>query len=196
MTLETTLFFIVLGYGADRYGWKIDEYLSSMAIEYVDKKTHGFKRIYIIVTGGFTGSGRSAHISEAAMMKAVLVEKGIPEEAILMEERSVVTIENFRGALEIIQELSAQSAQTSCPQVIIFYDSSREEKVVFFAKEIFRPYFLVDFRPFDFERPLTKRLFQKLIFPVEKYSYKYPLLETIITWIKMTVKGIKHRAGT
>ena len=55
----------------------------------------------IIVSGG---QGPQEDISEALAMKRYLVEKGISEEKIIMEDRSTSTITNFRYSKEIMQE--------------------------------------------------------------------------------------------
>ena len=55
----------------------------------------------IIVSGG---QGPQEDISEALAMKRYLVEKGIPEEKIIMEDRSTSTITNFRYSREIMEK--------------------------------------------------------------------------------------------
>lgn len=55
----------------------------------------------VVVTGG---QGRGEDISEAQAMKAYLVEKGMPAEQILTEEKSTSTEENFRFAREVLEE--------------------------------------------------------------------------------------------
>lgn len=55
----------------------------------------------IFVTSG--GQGPNEVISESASMKAYLLEKGVPEEHILQEDRSTSTYENMLFSKEIIQ---------------------------------------------------------------------------------------------
>lgn len=55
----------------------------------------------IIVSGG---QGPQEDISEALAMKTYLVDKGIPEDKIIMEDKSTSTIENFRYSREIMEE--------------------------------------------------------------------------------------------
>ena len=55
----------------------------------------------IIVSGG---QGPQEDISEALAMKRYLVEKGIPEEKIIMEDRSTSTITNFRYSRELMEK--------------------------------------------------------------------------------------------
>lgn len=55
----------------------------------------------IIVSGG---QGPQEDIPEALAMKRYLVEKGIAEDKIIMEDKSTSTITNFRNSKEIMQE--------------------------------------------------------------------------------------------
>lgn len=56
---------------------------------------------YIVVTGGL---GNRATITEAEAMARYLVERGVPREAILLEELSTSTYENLTFAKEILDE--------------------------------------------------------------------------------------------
>ena len=55
----------------------------------------------IIVSGG---QGPQEDIPEALAMKRYLVDKGVPEEKITMEDKSTSTIENFRFSSDIMSE--------------------------------------------------------------------------------------------
>ena len=55
----------------------------------------------IIVSGG---QGPQEDIPEALAMKRYLVEKGVPEEKIIMEDKSTSTITNFRNSYNIMKE--------------------------------------------------------------------------------------------
>ncbi len=57
--------------------------------------------VRIIVSGG---QGPQEDISEALAMKRYLVEKGVPEDVIIMEDKSTSTITNFRNSYEIMKE--------------------------------------------------------------------------------------------
>lgn len=56
---------------------------------------------YIVVSGG---RGEDEDISEAEAMKTYLVEQGISEDKILMEDKSVNTLENLKFSREIIEK--------------------------------------------------------------------------------------------
>ncbi|WP_223192357.1 YdcF family protein [Paenibacillus sedimenti] len=60
----------------------------------------------IIATGGVGGN----EPSEAETMKHFLVEKGIPAEAILLEEQSHTTMENLRNSRSIMEEKGLTNA--------------------------------------------------------------------------------------
>ena len=53
----------------------------------------------IVACGGMT---EGHHISEAEVMHALLREEGVPEEAILLENQSQVTVENLRYAKKML----------------------------------------------------------------------------------------------
>ncbi len=55
----------------------------------------------ILVSGG---QGPQEDISEALAMKRYLAAKGVPEEKIIMEDKSTSTITNFRNSYAIMQE--------------------------------------------------------------------------------------------
>ena len=55
----------------------------------------------IIVSGG---QGPQENISEALAMKRYLIEKGVPEDRIIMEDKSTSTITNFKYSHEIMKE--------------------------------------------------------------------------------------------
>ncbi len=57
--------------------------------------------VRIIVSGG---QGPQEDISEALAMKRYLVDKGVPEDVIIMEDKSTSTITNFRNSYEIMKK--------------------------------------------------------------------------------------------
>ncbi|MBO7318995.1 MAG: YdcF family protein [Clostridia bacterium] len=89
---------IVLGCGirGERVSVGLAKRLNKAA-EYHEKNPNAM----IIVSGG---QGPQEDISEALAMKRYLVEKGIPDEKIIMEDRSVSTITNFRYSREIMEK--------------------------------------------------------------------------------------------
>ena len=62
---------------------------------------------YIILTGGY---GKGNVKSDALIGAEYVIECGVPEEAILLEERSTVTEENLRFAAEIMREHGLKNA--------------------------------------------------------------------------------------
>lgn len=58
--------------------------------------------VMIIVSGG---QGPQEDISEALAMKRYLVVKGVPDEKIIMEDKSTSTITNFKYSHEIMKEM-------------------------------------------------------------------------------------------
>lgn len=54
----------------------------------------------ILACGGDTGAG----ISEAAVMKQLLLQAGVPAAAITCEDRSRITYENMRNALNLLEK--------------------------------------------------------------------------------------------
>ncbi len=61
----------------------------------------------IIVTGGL---GEGNRHSDAAMAGAYLESRGIPDEAILLEEESTITQENLENAMELMRQSGYRSA--------------------------------------------------------------------------------------
>ena len=80
------------------------------AIEY-NKNTKN----YIVVTGG-RGPGES--IPEALAMKRYLIENGIAEKRILIEDNARNTMENFKFSKEIIEKNSGKSIENLNIKVI------------------------------------------------------------------------------
>ena len=89
---------IVLGCGirGERVSVGLAKRLNKAA-EYHEKNPDAM----IIVSGG---QGPQEDISEALAMKRYLIDKGIPEDKIIMEDKSTSTITNFRYSREIMEE--------------------------------------------------------------------------------------------
>ncbi len=62
---------------------------------------------YLILTGG-TGEGNA--ISDASAAKQYAIEKGVPEQVILIEEKSTITEENLEHTKEIMDAFSMDTA--------------------------------------------------------------------------------------
>ena len=76
------------------------------AYEYVTKD--GNEDVLIIVSGG---QGEDEVMTEAEAMKKYLVNKGISEDRILMEDKSVNTMQNLKFSYEIIKEKLGEDAK-------------------------------------------------------------------------------------
>lgn len=81
----------------------------------------------IIVSGG---QGPQENISEALAMKRYLVEKGIPEEKIIMEDRSTSTITNFRYSREIMEK-----EEMSLDSVVLVTNAYHVYRAASYAKD-------------------------------------------------------------
>ena len=99
-------FMIILGCGLRKDGTptpllagRIDR-----ALAFYEKQKSETGRELIFVTSG--GQGRGEVNSESLAMKNYLIEKGIPEERIIEEDRSTDTLENMRFSKAKIEELS------------------------------------------------------------------------------------------
>lgn len=88
---------IVLGCGirGERVSVGLAKRLNKAA-EYHEKNPNAM----IIVSGG---QGPQEDISEALAMKRYLIDKGVPENKIIMEDKSTSTITNFRYSREIME---------------------------------------------------------------------------------------------
>ena len=64
-------------------------------------------RAPVLITSG--GKGSDEMISESASMKQYLLERGVPEEQILEENRSTSTFENMKFSKELIQERNPEA---------------------------------------------------------------------------------------
>lgn len=75
------------------------------ACEYINANKNTGK---IVVSGG---QGSDERLSEAAAMKKYLINKGIPEDNILMEDKSSTTSENFKFSKDVIEKDSGKSLE-------------------------------------------------------------------------------------
>ena len=97
-----------------------------MALDYLEENPSA----KVVVSGG-QGSGED--ISEAAAMKGYLVEHGLEEERILLEDRSVNTAENIRFSMELIEaDWSGREAE---PSLVIATNSFHVFRALRIAKK-------------------------------------------------------------
>lgn len=98
-------YIIVLGSGLIS-GNKVSKLLGSRidkAISFYEKQKNNNKSSKLIFSGG---QGADETISEALAMKKYAIEKGIPEEDILLEDKSKSTLENFKFSKALIESIS------------------------------------------------------------------------------------------
>ena len=99
--LEDTdqLCIIVLGFQLNPDGTMKEELIGRLETALACAKQ--YPNAYLLCTGGSTA--QSNGISEAAAMGAWLMENGIPEERLLLEERSLTTTENAQYCCELLR---------------------------------------------------------------------------------------------
>lgn len=90
---------VILGCGLA--GTHIDIMLQSRADTAIDYLKHKDTTAICVVSGG---KGPDELISEAQAIKNYLLEKGIPEERIIVEDKSTNTFENIRNTKDIIEK--------------------------------------------------------------------------------------------
>lgn len=102
---DDSLCIVVMGFALN-YNGSMSEELEgriSTALASAEK----YPNSYILCTGGGTARGNYA-VTEAGQMAAWLIEQGIAEERIILENRSYSTELNVRYSLEILQESHPQ----------------------------------------------------------------------------------------
>lgn len=93
------------------------------AEEYLKK----YPDVKVVVSGG-QGSGED--VSEAKVMKDYLVSKGIDEDRILMEDKSVNTYENIKFSKALLEEIGEIT-----DEVVIITDGFHQYRAGFLAKK-------------------------------------------------------------
>ena len=95
---------IVLGAAADQNGVSevYKQRLNHAAVLYKNDTID-----MIIVTGG---KAKDNENSDAYMAKQYLLREGIPEESVLLEEKSVITLENLQNSLKIMCDNELETA--------------------------------------------------------------------------------------
>ena len=74
-----------------------------------------------VVSGG---QGADEVVSEAQAMRDYLLEKGVPADAILMEDKSTTTWENLKNSLGVIHADRSSTAADSAPRIAADDDAS------------------------------------------------------------------------
>ncbi|MHB8076090.1 YdcF family protein [Desulfosporosinus fructosivorans] len=89
-------YLIILGAGlnGEQLSWTLRERMQK-GLDYLER----FSNVKVVLSGG---QGPGENISEAEGMRRYLVEQGISDERILMEDQSTSTMENFRFSKEIL----------------------------------------------------------------------------------------------
>ena len=88
---------------------------------------------YIIPSGGVKWDIDGEMISESHFMKRILMENGVPEEAIILENQATTTVENMIfGTLQIYRKLKFKNA----PHVIIVTSEAHMKRSMALAKAI------------------------------------------------------------
>ena len=80
---------------------------------------------HLILTGGM---GEGSYVSEAEIAKRYALFKGVPDEAIFIEEKSTITEENLKYAKQIMDENSFETA-------IIVSDPLHMKRAMLMAKD-------------------------------------------------------------
>ena len=88
---------LLLGYGLDENDQATQE-LRLRVLTAAKAYEEGYAKV-IVACGGTT---EGHHISEAEVMEKLLLEVGVPKEAILLENKSQITIENMRFAANVL----------------------------------------------------------------------------------------------
>lgn len=91
---------VVIVLGAGVVNGKVSKTLQSRldaCIDYYNKN----KDIYIVVTGGLT---RQKDTTEAAAMREYLISNGIPDNIIIVEDKSQSTFENYKFTKKILED--------------------------------------------------------------------------------------------
>lgn len=92
--------------GAGLIGDKIPKILKTRLDGAIDFINNGEGYDFIVVSGG---KGHDELISEAEAMRKYLIDKGISDEKILLEDKSTSTYENFKFSKELITQYTGEN---------------------------------------------------------------------------------------
>ncbi len=101
-TEDNGTFIVVLGGGVDEFSNNVEIGKHTLRRLYKALELYKKKPRSIIVTGGIIDKG----VSEALVMKNVLLNLGIPEEDIILESKARNTFENGKYTFELIGDVS------------------------------------------------------------------------------------------
>lgn len=96
---------VVMILGAGLKGDEISKPLKTRLDGAIDYIKSGAEHDFIVVTGG---QGHDELISEAEAMRRYLVEKGIDNSKIVMEDKSTSTYENFKFSKDVIEDYTGE----------------------------------------------------------------------------------------
>lgn len=180
---------VVCGYGCHLTD-SIKKYLDAVLNYLLENR--GKQTFIVISSGGFTNQVTAPGVSEAGMMADYLRESCrmfAPHEVVfILEDRAVTTLENLGNARELIEKTSVplndvffvQSAflrthEELTTKVTIFCDESRQWKIRYLAKRIFREFHSVEIRSCVFGRNWEDKLTQYLVAaPIEILALYFP----------------------
>ncbi|WP_315080855.1 YdcF family protein [uncultured Clostridium sp.] len=111
---ENTDYIVVLGAGLNN-GSQLSYILKSRLDSALQCINEFNNNSYIVVSGG---KGNDERISEAEAMKKYLIEEGISEDKILMENQSKNTYENFKYSKKIIEDHSKKSIDNLSVKIV------------------------------------------------------------------------------
>ncbi len=102
--------------------WAVDR-MSERMISRLEKALQLYRHgdyDYIMVTGGIFNPLCTQTVSAASLMKKYLLEKGVKEDVILIEDRSLDTYENVQFSVEIInREMKKFPLYPSCEEKVV-----------------------------------------------------------------------------
>ncbi|MGB4262598.1 MAG: YdcF family protein [Fervidobacterium sp.] len=136
-TRDAGLYIVVLGGGVDQFGDQTEIGAHTLRRLYKGIQLYRHNKRKIVVTGGVISKG----VSEAIVMKDVLVTFGIPEEDIIVEERARNTDENAKYVKELLGDI---------PVTIVTSSLHMKRSILSFNKRFSKVYNVQCDVPIDF----------------------------------------------
>ncbi|HOK87416.1 MAG TPA: YdcF family protein [Fervidobacterium sp.] len=131
------MYIVVLGGGVDQFGDQTEIGAHTLRRLYKGIQLYRHNKRKIVVTGGVISKG----VSEAIVMKDVLVTFGIPEEDIIVEERARNTDENAKYVKELLGDI---------PVTIVTSSLHMKRSILSFKKRFSKVYNVQCDVPIDF----------------------------------------------